>query len=221
MKTCLAVLAHQGAGETIADFQPRWQKLGLPILAFLPEGDQWPGAPVAKVFNQGTSAHRGLAAYMRFMLMCEALLESEYDTYIIIEYDTVNLTDRLPSFAPSNLNCAFLRTFGEECEKLLRCKNYVIALSPWIVSREVMRGWLDAMRIRFAKPIFTQWIDGLLDRWLAVVIMEGKILANNITQAYSWPCNDPQAHEKIEKHKWEWIHGWKRKSDFKHLWPEQ
>ena len=220
MSICIAVLAHEGAKETIAEFQPQWERLGLPIHVFLPEGDKWPGTPVDAVYNQGTSAHRGQETYDRFIRMAETLLKTDYEMFVMMEYDTVNLVDDLPDFNRYKANCAFLETNGEDVARCLKRNHFYIALSPWIWSRSTIEALLPFMKIPITEPQEVEWIDGLLDRWIAMVVLNQRaVKAGNITRSYSWPVNDPIAHEKIKHFGMIWVHGWKRKSDFLDLWP--
>ncbi len=212
-------MAHDGAAETILDFQPQWEKLGFDILAFIPKDQEWPGAPVKAVFKQGASAHNGEPVFRRFLSLCETLAESDYERFAIFEYDTVNLTDQLPVTDPSNLAGGLMLTFGPDVPNH---GNFFISLSPWILHRRVLSHLIHAMSLALAcKSPHEEWIDGLLDRWLAVLFMEYDVPCETIQKAMPFPFAHLAPLRFIEKEKTAVVHGFKRRQDFGHLWPAQ
>lgn len=219
MPTCLAIIAHEKAAPTIADFEPQWRKLGLPILAFLPEGDKWPGGEVERVYNYGESAHRGVPVYLRFVNVLLELLRTQYDEYIIAEYDTANLTAALPASTPNHLSSAFCSTFGPDVEKVTGHRTYYISLSPWCLDRAIARRLLFAMWQRLDFPKHEEWVGGYLDRWIASVALEAAIPCAKLPNAIGWTHGIEDIHAKARAMQATWIHGWKSKADFKDLWP--
>ncbi len=217
MNICLAIMGHEGARATIAEFQPRWNKLGLPILAFVPATDQWPGEPVDHVYQEGENAHGGEPVYRRFLGMCQRLLETEHDRFVIMEYDTVNLSDQLPEFGGREIVGGFMKTFGPEVPG----GSYYISLSPWMMSRPMLAALVEAMRMQLRRPQHVSWVGGLLDRWLAVAMLEVDLPLMTDARALPFPFPHLKPLEWIEQHKPVFVHGYKRAADFKHLWPGQ
>ena len=213
---CLAIIAHEKAAPTIADFQPQWQKLNLPIIAFLPEGDRWPGAPVNRVVHHGINAHRGLPVYERFMHCCRTLLtETGFDTFCVMEYDTVNLADELPDIDAAAVNCGLAETWGDGAPP-----GQVLAFSPWIASRPMMAALLEALNMQLKKPAHAKWVAGLLDRWIGTALQAAGVPAVGIGECMPW-CDDSWDMMKLfAEKKTTLAHGWKSKEKFQHLWPK-
>ena len=216
MNTVLAILAHEDAGPTIADFFPRWQKLGLPMIGFVPHGHRWPGPLIEKVFAQGESSHDGPAVIDRFILALETLHDTEYDHFVLMEYDTVNLVDRLPKIEWDVLSAGIMNAFYGGCPN----DRYYTALSPWIFTRETLKPFLEGCRRQRNEASHQSWVNGLLDRFLAVVIIEEKIPASSIPELMPFPFEGLKPIEAILLNNMTWVHGWKRKEQFKHLWPK-
>jgi hypothetical protein len=209
MKTCLAVMAHESAGPTIADFQPRWEKLGLPILAFVPEGHAWPGVPVAAVHAQGESAHGGEPVFRRFLTMCETLLDTDFDRFLVMEYDTVNLGDTFPAHDPKAITAGFMKVTEHGCPG----GNYLIALSPWIFTRPILSHFCGVMRHALRRPLFPEWMAGLLDRWLAVAMIENNLPLFQLSPALPFPFHWLNPLQYIADHPDCIVHGYKRLAD--------
>jgi hypothetical protein len=216
MNGCLAILAHEKAAPTIADFYPQWRKLGLPMIAFLPVGDSWPGGPVNRVVNYGVSAHRGLPVYDRFMQCLQTMLQTDYEWFALMEYDTANLTDTLPGINVMCVNAGLMQAFGAGAED-----GQILALSPWIMTRPMAAALLEAMRTQLRKNDCAQWVDGLLDRFIGVAILKENVPYAGLEQCWPW-CEDRWDMMKLIADKNATIiHGWKSKESFKHLWPKQ
>lgn len=221
MNTCLAVMAHMRAADTLRDFQPRWERLGLPIYGFVPEGETWPICGEVKVFAQGKSAHRGEEVYRRFIQTCEALLtETDHDAFVIMEYDTVNLSDRLPKWEPDRINSGILRTIHEYAPRELGLDGFYVAMSPWIARRDMLERWVETMKWHLGFSLCCEWIDGLLDRWLAVGLYLGQLPVACLLEVEPWPINRPNPHQNITARGFHWVHGWKSRKEFRELWPE-
>lgn len=214
LNLCIGIIAHERAAQTIADFQPRWERLKIPLYGFVPEGDQWPGKPLLRIFQQGESIHRGDAALRRFVLACETMMTLEYDAYCLMEYDTVNLNDAFPAWDPFSVCAGYMAVHDDRPPV-----DYMVAFSPWIVTRPMMAALLEAMRIRLKHPVRPNWVSGLVDRWLATVIIEGFLPAGAIKGLCPWPHNRNNPHAEIKTAGWTWVHGWKTKEDFGDLWP--
>jgi len=216
MNGCLAILAHEKAAPTIADFYPQWRKLGIPMIAFLPVGDSWPGGPVNRVVNYGVSAHRGLPVYDRFMQCLQTMLETEYDWFAIMEYDTVNLAERIPDINVMAVNCGLLQAWGAGAEP-----GQILALSPWIMTRPMAAALLEALKMQLRRPDCVKWVDGLLDRWIGVAILKASLPYAGLKECFPW-CDDRWDMMKLlEENNAIIVHGWKTKESFKHLWPNQ
>lgn len=216
MNACIAILAHEKAAPTIADFQPRWETLGLPIIAFVPEGDKWPGAPVSRVVSHGQSAHKGLPVYERFIHCCETLLGTDFDYFMIMEYDTVNLSSKAPEFNAGAVNFATMWAFGAGAQA-----GQMLALSPWVMTRPILAAFIEALKMQLRKPERVEWVDGLLDRWIAVAVMTSLMPWEALRNCVPW-CDDRwDMMTWIEKEKAGMVHGFKSKEKFQHLWPKQ
>lgn len=214
MNGCIVILAHEKAAPTIADFQPQWMRLKLPLLAFLPQGDNWPGAPVSRVIHYGKSAHRGLLVYERFMHCIETLLKTDYDFLVIMEYDTVNIADRLPEINAMAVNAGLLQAFGAGAEP-----GQILALSPWIMTRPMAAALLEALRMQLKKRDCEEWVDGFLDRWIGVTLIKEHLPYHGLKECFPW-CDDRWDMMKlITENNSVIVHGFKKKESFKHLWP--
>jgi len=218
-EACLAILAHEKAAPTIADFEPQWRKLNMDMRVFLPEGDKWTGGEVQHVYNYGESAHRGIPAYKRFCRVLESLLCTSHKEFVIAEYDTVKLTTAQPLVTPGHFSASFCATFGTDVERIVGRSVYFIALSPWCLDRKTAFSLLFAMQARLDSTLYEEWVAGYLDRWIASVALEAGIPCAKLTNALGWPHDIADIHAKIRAVGATWIHGWKSKQDFKDLWP--
>lgn len=218
MTTCLAVIAHDKAGPTIADFGPQWEKLGVPILGFMPKGQQWPGEHAHKVYHYGVSAHRGIAVFDRFLNVCETLMRTDCGRFVVIEYDTLNRNNDLPNFE-AGICASWSVTYGPLVQRATGHEKYGLAFSPWCIERASMPGFIDAMKWRLANPFAGEWVTGLLDRWIATVVIGARLPYHHLVESCGWTHNNAGIYEAIAKHNLTWVHGWKTKEEFKDLWP--
>jgi hypothetical protein len=215
MKPCIAILAHAGAANSVREFQPQWEKLGIPMIGFMPDGEAWPGSPVSKVVNIGISAHKGDDVFNRFLGICEWLLASDYDVFYIMEYDTLNMSDHLPSINGMAVNCAACFVTG-----LNAMNGQLLAFSPWVMTRPMLAALIEALKIQLKKRSCEEWVGGLLDRWIGVALTVEKVPVQNIEDALGWPAVTSDPHLYIRLKKPLVVHGWKRKEEFKDVWPQ-
>jgi len=215
MNTCLAIMAHAGARDTLHDFHPQWIKLGLPIIGFVPQDEDWTGPAIDRVVRQGVGGHDGEVTYRRFLGMCQWLYQSDFDRYFIFEYDTVNLTDRAPESSPCFITGAFMACMGSH----LPYGRVVASYSPWIIHRPVMARFVEAMEKKLDNPRWLEWEEGLLDRWLGMVIVDYSLRFQDITAALAYPFAHLKPLEAIRSGDRNIVHGYKRAADFKDTWP--
>jgi len=216
LKPCLAILAHAGASATLADFQPRWERLGLPLLAFVPYADTWPGRPVHQVYHQGASVHAGAGAIARFTLAVETLVNlTHFDRYLLMEYDTVNLADTLPALDWSVFNGGFMHCHGPETP----AHHYQVSFSPWAFTRSVGQLLLAAIARERARPSHPTWTAGLVDRWLAAVCLERGLPFKTMPDTLGYPFPECQPLAYIAAQQINFVHGYKSAAAFQELWP--
>lgn len=215
MNACLAIIAHEGARETIELFQPKWKTLGIPIYGFVPLGQSWPGDPV-QCFVQGENARTGTDVYGRFISACKSLLlTTDHDLFVIAEYDTVNLTPYLPAI---DFGC--VNTFIVSMVDWHEPDAVTPMLSPWIVTRPMLAAMLEACRMfRREYPQGEGFIKGLLDRWIGAALIAASVPTDHCYDMLSYPWREDY-REHIAKYKCTWIHGWKTKQQFGDLWTE-
>lgn len=218
MTGAIAVMAHAGAKPTIDAFLPQWKKLGPPIFAFLPSGDKWPSAPINGVVVGGESARTGNPVFLRFLDMCKRLLTAHFDAYFIMEYDTVNLTNKLPRFNPSVVNSGLVALVGMEGHSQPKC-----SMSPWVLTRAMLAALVEAMQMELRDPCnadLEQFHMGLLDRWIGVACMRAHLPQGHLPDVLPYPWDTKEdVHKRIADDGISWVHGWKTKENFRHLWP--
>lgn len=211
VKTILAILAHEGAKETVEDFMPRWMRLGILVWGFVPSGETLEGFD--RLVSNGVNSRVGTGVFNRFLGCCEVLLsESDADAFIIAECDTVNILDNLTPYKRGFITCPGV-LIPNESGGSAKC-----LLSPWTMDRETLAKLVAAMESTLA--VGDDWFgtSGLLDRWLGAVCDRHGIPCLNACNALGYPWHDG-SHEKIRRMNYAWVHGWKRKEDFGELWP--
>jgi hypothetical protein len=211
MSTALAIMAHGGAQATVDDFLPHWKSLDAFLICSLPKGENLTGFD--NYFHGGQSAYSGYHVFHRFMLTLRMLLETTYDDIIIAEYDTVNLRPELPVIEFGSLGSYFVVAEGPVSGSPLQ----LCALSPWCMDRGT--GWklLAACEESLTLDPDYEAGKGLLDRWIGKVVWDHGI-PHHVGQfllGYPWHVG---VHDRIRNLHANWIHGWKTKEDFKHLW---
>jgi hypothetical protein len=215
MDACLAIIAHEGARDTVADFMPQWVKIGLPMVGFVPAGQAWPGESNGiTVHAMGPGGHNA-PLLDRFQRVCRTLLrETDFDAFTIFEYDTVNLRE-LPAVDMGRISSAMMETYGPD----VPMGHYYISLSPWIMSRPMLAAMVESMHWLTRKPKHDSWHTNLLDRWLGVAMVETCLPIANIPTAMPFPFERLKPLEWMHQRKCTIAHGFKRKLDFKDLWP--
>jgi hypothetical protein len=148
--------------------------------------------------------------------MCETLLETDYEKFVIFEYDTVNLADTLPPTDHGKIASGIMETSGPD----IPGGYFFISLPPWIMCRPLMELLVKAMHstIHHKQPE-DAWISGLLDRWLAVLFIKHEIPIENIVESMPFPFPHLAPLQMIAQSR-SLVHGYKHKEDFKNLWPE-
>lgn len=210
MNPVLAVLAHAQAAKTVAEFAPRWDALGVPVIYFLPEYSWIPG--IENWRTCGKSAHKGFHVFDRFLQVCEALDQfTEYDPVCIIEYDTVCLRPEFPTIVPDGISSCLISAEGFSGERQL------CMLSPWVFSGSALREFVAAGRKELTEDPEYAAGGGLLDRWIGHVCAKHNLPMDYCDNALGYPWFDG-AHEKIRRLNPAWVHGWKTKEDFGDLW---
>jgi hypothetical protein len=204
MKTKLAILAHDKASETVKEFLPYWEKLPVELEIFVPYGDK-SGAAI------GPSAYKGKDSLLRFALTGEALLQQDYELYIIAEYDCLPLHPIIPQHDPQTVTSAgvFLaKPDGEVLYEQLCC------LPPWIVTKPMLAALIQACQMQMDLPLPEWTLEGLLDRLIGAAILTGKLPFSASNECLSHADNFAEPHKMIAATGKTWVHGWKRLSDF-------
>jgi len=212
MEVNIAVLAHDAAAPTVETFWHQWEKLPFAWLrVYLPEGS---GDRIAG-YRTGKDAHRGKDCVQRFIASVEhALAFSSGDYLCVMEYDTLNLTDKWPKLNPYAVNCGLFHLINPDRTST---GNHC-ALSPWIATRPQWRAAIEAMKLCLSEP-FPEWTEGgLLDRVIGHALVTHSVQAQNLTELLAYPWIE-DAHKKIVTHNISWVHGWKTKEDFGPLFP--
>lgn len=209
MSSCLAILAHAGAKDTINDFWPLWDELGVPIVAFMPHGESWPGDNQPDfVFNYGRSAHRGTDCFQRMVHCWDTLSRLPYDQFAVIEPDAVPLNPVMPFVFPGQLG-------GYMCTCEPGMWPYA-ALCPWTMDRATA-GRLAQASVHFSRTHHEDCLD-LLDRWVCKAASNAGVSCSTLPRVHGFICI-AGLEEKIPPGSLDWVHGYKRKSHFRHLWP--
>ncbi len=216
MNACLAIMAHEGAQQTVCDFYPQWEKLGIPIHLYVPNGHNLKGH---NAIQNGPDARTGNNVVWRFMQICKDLLETDSsDLYILAEYDTLNLTDQLPDIVISAVNCGHVQLAQKDNDATNILNGQQCALSPWIVSRPMLAALVEALKMGMAAG-FSPYREGLLDRMIADACNRFGVPMRNIEKLLPYPwIENPQ--KRIVALGKTWVHGWKTKEEFKELWPQ-
>lgn len=218
MKPLLTILAHTGAASTIRDYLPQWQKLDVDLAFAYPFisviADEIPNS--ATVLKIGVDAHKGESCMRRFLETLRYLYGMDRNVHIIAEYDTVNLTERLPEGNPRQINCGAV--FQLRSAKTNDLLPQFCCMSPWMVTRPMMAALIccveDALKI--SPP---DWVLGLLDRWIGFAVFRLAAPVGGMPNVCAYPWL-PDIHFAIRERSIDWVHGWKSKEDFKHLWPQ-
>ena len=207
MKTCLAILAHEGSEETVSDFMPRWRALGVPVWGCYPEKDLPADDWWDEMIFTGKSAHAGHEVFKRFCETCDILADEDFDLFVIAEYDTANLGEDLPTWSPDSLS-SYLVDIGE---------SFMCMLSPWVMTKHTLGYFIEAMQIELSKDPECLESKGLLDRWIGIVCERHDIPFAMCDNSLSYPWH-VGAHDRIKRMGYQWVHGWKHAADFKDLW---
>ena len=214
MKPVLAILAHQSAQPTIDDFAPRWKQLDADLVCYVPLGETITG--IDDVRHIGCSAHAGNIVFTRFLQTLTNLLGSPNEWFIVAEYDTVNLRPKLPAmhFGAITSHLVMARPHNLAPGEMQLC-----SLSPWVMDRRTMLDFIEAGNDLLKTDPNCESVSGLLDRWIGLVIQHGDITAMGGPDMMGYPWH-PGAHDRIRWMGFNWIHGFKRASDFGELWKE-
>jgi hypothetical protein len=205
----LAVIAHAGARQTIVDFFPLWQGLGVPIYGFMPRGESWPAECEPKAtFNYGKSAHKGPEAFERIIHVLTVMGLTEHDQIVLIEPDCVPLRNELPELFPGAI-CGWPCNVAEgEWPRAF--------LPPWTMARETARLFVEKCS-ESAREHHPDCLD-LTDRWIDKAAAGSGIptrLSRNVL-GYSWHCPIKRVLEALRP---AWVHGWKSRAEMEAAWP--
>ncbi len=212
MLKCLAIVAHEKAKETLEDFWPAWKWLGVPIVAFLPDGETWPieGTP-DHLFHYGKSAHRGSAAFLRLAHCFKTLATLNYDAFTIIEPDCLPMVPRLPPVHAGKFSGWNIQI--KECAAWSLC-----TLPPWTADIQTLRQLSTYLDVSLTAYDEHPDCEGLADRWLMKTVLAADIPMGVLheTLGYVWVDNILQIIRELRPI---WVHGFKRKSELQDLWP--
>jgi hypothetical protein len=207
--TVFAIMAHDSAQPTVDQYEPRWKTLGVETRIYIPEGDKMAGGIPA-----GKSAHSGIVVYDRFLATLENLLAtSDKNTFIVAEYDTVNLTSDLPKYTPGTvtaflvMSCPHNQAEGEQ---------QLCALSPWVMDRKTAQAFIAAGRKHIQESGECEHLSGLLDRWIGEVMLQHDIQFESGNDMLGYPWKDGIEGQIASGRTW--VHGFKSKEDFIDIW---
>jgi hypothetical protein len=212
-ETVLGIMAHASARPTVEAFQTRWKTLDVDTRLFVPVGDE---AAIEGATGIGENAYSGVKVFQRFLDTLEHLTAHPgAETIILAEYDTVNLTNRLPYYTPGGItSCFMLSPPPKEREG----NEQLCALSPWIMDRETALDFIAAGRQHIEEHGDCGHIDGLLDRWIGEVITTHKLAYAGGVNLLGYPWRDGFA-ETVRGGK-TWVHGFKTIEEFGEIWNE-
>jgi len=205
--SCIAVIAHAGARQTIADFMPRWRWFDIPIVGLLPEGDDWPHEDKPDLlFHAGVSAHRGPDAFRRFHASLKILLErTDFNVFTILEPDCVPLKREMPKLY-SDAFCGWICTVPEK-----DAFPYAI-LPPYIVERHVLQ--LAVNRLCDHMNESHPDCQDLTDRWLCKALNASKIPSAVTPNTYGWARHN-HIGKTLKMLGIAWAHGFKNNEEMK------
>ena len=210
----VAVLAHESAQPTVDEFLPQWRKLPCPLRCYVPEGHTINGFDDVRQIGQ--SAHAGFLVFRRFIDTCRDLLRDEHDHYIIIEYDTVNITADLPALDPRAL--VGWRMWAPP-HNMADGEPQSCILSPWCFPRAALLRFVAQAEVEIAADPESSRFSGLLDRWIGWVALRSGIMSVMGRDLLGYPYFNG-VHDEIRRTGAKWVHGWKHKEDFEDLWPQ-
>ena len=210
----LAILAHQSAQVTVDEFLPQWRKVDCHLRCYVPVGDTVTGFD--DVQQIGVSAHSGYGVFRRFIDTCRDLLRDEYEHYIIAEYDTLNMTPELPMLRADKLTTyvVWAPPHNTNDGALQLC-----LLSPWCFPRHLLARFVEEAERQIEIDPDAPRFGGLLDRWIGWVVRKAGIPTTLDPDLLGYPYFD-EVYDLIKWAKPTWVHGWKRKEDFKDVWPQ-
>jgi hypothetical protein len=212
MSTFLAIIAHESAQPTIDQFMPRWKALGTRMAVFVPRGHNVDGFQL--IYHQGENAYSGQKVFERFLLCCESLALTTYDSFIIAEYDTVNLRDDLPKLKDDKISSNLIWATGApgyEHEKQL------CALSPWCMTMPTLKCFIAAGRKYIEQDGDAPSMRGLLDRWIGSVMTRANIGGYSPPDMIGYPWH-PGIERRIKTIRANWVHGFKTRKEFGDAW---
>jgi hypothetical protein len=208
----LCIMAHEGAQGTIDQFMPKWRKLGVPVVASVPEW-QWVNGFDA-VYSHGKSSHSGYHVFERFLATCNWVYSLGYEEHIIAEYDTVCLQ---PDWIcpPGKLTCGkYESTPHNQSSGELQD----LFLSPWCMDRATLRDFTVDMYKHIRNDPDGPRYSGMLDRWIGGMTgWVDRVQTTHKIESYPMYLG---AHDRIQRLGVSWVHGWKDKSQFGELWQE-
>jgi hypothetical protein len=212
MSTFLAILAHQSAQPTIDDFLPRWKALGARMGVFVPREHNVDGFQL--IYHQGENAYSGQKVFERFLLCCESLVMMSYDSYIIAEYDTVNLRDELPEILPEKISSSLMWSNGPEGHEH---ELQLCALSPWCMTKPTLVRFIAAAREHIDGDGDMPSCKGLLDRWIGSVMVRANIGGHTPHDMIGYPWH-PGIERRIKNIRANFVHGFKSRKEFGDAW---
>lgn len=211
----LAIVAHAGARDTLADFWPAWKRLGVPIVVFLPEGEAWPIEPMPDyIFNYGKSAHKGPEAFKRLVHCFKTLAGlGGHCEFTIIEPDCLPLKDRLPVQYFGKLGGWVCRINDGEHPHLFPWA----LLPPWTADTPTLHK-LASRAAEWANVSHPDCLD-LSDRWLMKVASQAEIQTMMLPNVLGYAWFKGVLQKMREHPHLDWVHGFKRKAELEDLWP--
>lgn len=158
--------AEPAAEDTFNRHLVFWRRLGHDISVMCPSDSQVKtGLPVMPI---GTRCHNGPEANRRFRNLLEILAMTDYERYVIFEYDSICLSPTLPNEIDGRgLWC---NLFGEDQPAARGFLGSHFTHPPLVMDKETLR---DIVRAGTDVPDEAE--RGFWDRWLGLVCERGCI----------------------------------------------
>lgn len=137
MSTLITIMAHAEAQDTFNRHLPYWHNHGCDILVMCPQDS------VVKTLHTvvaiGTKSHHGSGANRRFRNLIRLLSKTEYDRFVIFEYDALCFGSQIPEFDNDSL---WSNLFTDESNSF---EGHHFLHPPLMASKAVITAFSEAL----------------------------------------------------------------------------
>lgn len=162
MKVLEVIMAHRDAQETFDRHLPVWLSLGLDMLVFCPEDSQV--KTDLPMFTFGYACHHGPHSIERFRNLLLHLEKTDYDAFLVQEYDSFSLKSPAPP-GPMVIQCNLFKTDND-----IAWMGDAFTHPPLFFARSTLSRIIAASGIVSDHAERSFW-----DRWLGLVAKMGAI----------------------------------------------